>query len=89
MAKNELPLERMPLAELMRRRLGSLLDQLGSHRVPDLYRLVIREVEKVLIEQALKRAHGSRKGAAEILGIHRNTLGNKMRVLGITKKERP
>ena len=79
-------IERMPLSDLLGKRLGRLLDQLGMHRVPHLYRLVLDEVERALIEQALRRSGGSRKLAAEILGIHRNSLRNRIRALGIEKQ---
>jgi two-component system nitrogen regulation response regulator GlnG len=82
------PIEQLPVAELMRRRIRTLLDRLGSHRAPDLYRRVLREVERVLIEEALSRAKGSRKGASEILGIHRNTLRLRMKALGMATKRR-
>lgn len=81
-------LEQLPIAELMRRRVRALFDRLGAHRAPDLYRRVIREVERVLLEEALERANGSRKQAAEILGIHRNTLRLRMRSLGIQIKKK-
>lgn len=80
-------LEQLPIAELMRRRVRALLDRLGSHRAPDLYRRVVREVERVLIEEALVRAGGSRKQAAQILGIHRNTLRFRMQSLGIRARD--
>jgi DNA-binding protein Fis len=37
-----------PLSQIVRRRIKALLDRLGSHRAPDLYRRVIREVERTL-----------------------------------------
>ena len=80
------PIEELPLATLMRGRIRSLLDRLGSHRIPDLFRRVITEVERALIEEALARAAGSRSQASGILGIHRNTLRLKMRTLGITSR---
>ena len=86
MSRDEVQLENMPLAEIVRRRVGHLLDQLGTHRVPDFYRLVLNEVERALIEQALVRSRGSKKIAAEILGVHRNTLRNRMKALDITAK---
>ena len=72
-----------PLALIVRRRIKTLLDRLGSHHAPDLYRRVIREVERALIEEALQRSEGSRVQAARILGIHRNTLRARMQALGI------
>ncbi|MBN2494923.1 MAG: Fis family transcriptional regulator [Deltaproteobacteria bacterium] len=76
-------LEELPLGELVRRRLRVLLDGLGPHRAPDLMRRIVDEVERVLIEEALERAGGSRKEAAAILGIHRNSLRSKIRRLGL------
>ena len=75
-----------PLAQIVRRRIKALLDRLGSHRAPDLYRRVIREVERALIEEALQRSRGSQTRAAEILGIHRNTLRARIKALGIKKR---
>ncbi len=75
---------KQPLAALVRQRLRVLFDELGSYRAPDLYRRVMSEVERVLIVEALQRTGGSRKKAAEILGIHRNTLRLRMRKLAIT-----
>ena len=76
------PVEQQPLAQIVRRRIKAMLDRLGSHRAPDLYRRVIREVERALIEEALQRSKGSQTQAAKILGIHRNTLRARMQALG-------
>jgi two-component system nitrogen regulation response regulator GlnG len=90
MSPEEIGVEQLPIAELMRRRIRSLLDHLGDHRAPELYHRVLREVERVLIEEALARAHGSRKVASGILGIHRNTLRLRMKALGIhAAREKP
>jgi DNA-binding protein Fis len=78
-----LPGDRLSLAELVRRRLSQILDRLGSHRAPELYRRVLDEVERVLIEEALRRSGGHRSEAAAILGLHRNSLRLRMKALGI------
>ena len=77
------PADQKPLAQIVRRRIKALLDRLGSHRAPDLYRRVIREVERALIEEALQRSKSSQTRAAAILGIHRNTLRARIKALGI------
>ena len=82
------PAPQQPLAQIVRRRIKALLDRLGSHRAPDLYRRVIREVERALIEEALQRSRGSQTRAAGILGIHRNTLRARMQALGIKTLKR-
>ncbi|MDY0004133.1 MAG: sigma 54-interacting transcriptional regulator [Polyangia bacterium] len=43
----------------------------------------LAEREKKAIQDALRQAHGNQSEAAKILGIHRNTLGNKIRKYGI------
>jgi two-component system nitrogen regulation response regulator GlnG len=83
MSSGERSLAGLPLAELVRARVHALLEQLGSHRAPDLYRRVLAEVERALIEEALARSKGSRQGAAAILGLHRNSLRLRMQALGI------
>jgi Fis family transcriptional regulator len=85
---SEKPAEQQPLAQVVRRRIKALLDRLGSHHAPDLYRRVLREVERALIEEALQRSKGSQTRAARILGIHRNTLRVRMRALGIKAGKR-
>ena len=84
----EKPPEQQPLAQIVRRRIKTLLDRLGSHHAPDLYRRVLREVERALIEEALLRSKGSQTKAAKILSIHRNTLRARMRALGIKAGKR-
>lgn len=82
------PAEQQPLAQIVRGRIKVLLDRLGSHYAPDLYRRVLREVERALIEEALQRSKGSQTRAARILDIHRNTLRARVRALGIKTGKR-
>ncbi len=74
---------RLSLAEILQRWFSQLLEQLGEHRVKGLYRLVLEQVERVLIEEALARAGGRHGRAADILGLHRNSLRQRMRALGL------
>jgi DNA-binding NtrC family response regulator len=46
----------------------------------------LAEVERRLIQVALKRTRGNRSQAAELLGIHRPRLLRRMEALGITEK---
>ena len=48
-----------------------------------LYRLVMAEVERPLLEVALKHADGNQTRAAKVLGINRATLRKKLRQYGI------
>ncbi len=47
------------------------------------YREVLQRLEKALIRRALAEAGGNQSVAAERLGLHRNTLRNRLRDLGI------
>ena len=48
---------------------------------------VSSQFEKLYIVAALKRSRGSVQGAAQLMGIHRNTLSNKVREYGIDRAE--
>ena len=48
-----------------------------------LYQRVMREMEAPLIRETLRSVWGNQMRAAEILGIHRNTLRRKIKDLGL------
>jgi len=51
---------------------------------PDaLYEMVMRQVERPLLEYALRRARGNQTHAAQLLGITRNTLRRKISDYGL------
>ena len=52
-------------------------------REGQIYDMVIRQVEKSLIEKALTRCSGVKIKAADFLGINRNTLNKKFKELGL------
>ena len=74
------------LEELCYLRLSQVLDKLGDERLPGLHGTVIAEVERALLRAALERA-GSVAGAAEVLGLHRNTLSRRLEELGLRRRE--
>lgn len=53
---------------------------------PGLYDRVLEQLERPLILHTLRATHGNQIKAAEVLGINRNTLRKKMRLLGIDGK---
>lgn len=59
------------------------LESLNGHTTNQLYDLVIEETEKGMIVEVLDWCKGNRSKAAEVLGITRTTLRNKMRKLKI------
>ena len=60
----------------MREQLDSLVQQMLDRGVR--YEDARREFEKVFITRALQRSNGCLGDAAELLGIHRNTITRKM-----------
>ncbi|WP_223788015.1 helix-turn-helix domain-containing protein [Marinicella meishanensis] len=60
------------------------LESLNGHSTNCLYDLVIDETEKGMILEVLNWCQGNRSKAADILGITRTTLRNKMRKLKIS-----
>ena len=60
----------------MREQLDTLVQQMIDRGVR--YEDARREFEKVFITRALQRSNGCLGDAAELLGIHRNTVTRKM-----------
>jgi two-component system nitrogen regulation response regulator GlnG len=50
---------------------------------PDVYRKVCQEVDRAVIAEVLRHAKGNQLKASELLGLSRNTLRAKLRVLGL------
>ena len=48
-----------------------------------IYRSVISDTEKILIEKALEHSFGNQITASKILGLNRNTLRTKIKKLNI------
>jgi len=61
----------------------------GKKKMSDFFSInfSLYELEKILIENALKSANWDKKKAAEKLGIHRNTLYYKIKKFSISPKE--
>jgi DNA-binding NtrC family response regulator len=72
----------MPLGRLMRIRLDPLIRTAVGSDTP-LLTMAVTHVERALIEAALERTGGHMGATAELLGIHRNTLRQKIRSYGL------
>ncbi len=66
------------LAELLSERIAEWFDSPGGEEPRDLYERMVAEIERPLIELALKRAGGNQVRAARMLGLNRNTLRKKI-----------
>lgn len=54
-----------------------------THKDGQIYKAVIGDTEKLLIEKALQKTHGNQILAARVLGLNRNTLRTKIKKLEI------
>ncbi|MGH7934270.1 MAG: sigma-54 interaction domain-containing protein, partial [Candidatus Binataceae bacterium] len=77
------------LSELIARRIGEMLDSADGIEPRDLYQKIVAELERPLIEHALRRAGGNQVHAARILGLNRNTLRKKLTEHGIVPHRAP
>ena len=66
----------MTQANTLRELLEALVEALVSKGVP--YDEARQAFEKRYVERALQEADGSVSGAAEVMGVHRNTVTRKM-----------
>ncbi|MGC1809463.1 MAG: helix-turn-helix domain-containing protein, partial [Candidatus Binataceae bacterium] len=66
------------LAGIIAGRIGEWLDAADGSEPRDLYEKLVGEIEKPLIELALRRTGGNQVKAARMLGLNRNTLRKKI-----------
>lgn len=71
------------LAECVRGAVKRYLDDRGEHCPMDLYRFVINEVERPLLEETLRFVDGNQSRCAEVLGVSRGTLRKKLKDFGL------
>lgn len=74
---------KLTLEELLYLRLGQFFDQLHGRAIPDLYRVVLEQVDRAVLRQALERTDGQLNTAAKFLGVDRNTLARKAKRLNV------
>jgi Fis family transcriptional regulator len=71
------------LGDAVKRALERYFKDMDGERPTAIYDMVLRNVEKPMIELVLGRAEGNQTRAATMLGIDRNTLRKKMQQLRI------
>jgi Fis family transcriptional regulator len=67
------------LATAVRRALERYFRDLEGEKPTGIYHMVMKNVERPMIETVLGKADGNQTLAAEMLGVDRNTLRKKMR----------
>jgi Fis family transcriptional regulator len=71
------------LSDCVKRLLERYFKDLDGEMPTSVYDMVLRNIEKPMIETVLGHAKGNQSLAAEMLGINRNTLRKKMQQLRI------
>ena len=71
------------VADSVKRSLERYFKDMDGEKPTSIYDMVLKNVEKPMIETVLQHAEGNLTLAAEMLGINRNTLRKKMQQLRI------
>lgn len=71
------------LRECVARAIRRYLSDLDGHSDSNLYRLVLAEVERPMLDEVLRHCRGNQTRAAQILGITRATLRKKLADTGL------
>ncbi len=66
------------IADSVERTLDQYFRDLDGEKPGAIYDMVIRNVERPMLEFVLRQANGNQTVAAEMLGINRNTLRRKL-----------
>ncbi|MBL8498892.1 Fis family transcriptional regulator [Nitrosomonas sp. JL21] len=67
------------ISTCIRKAIGGYLNDLDGEKPGNMYGMVINSVERPLIEIVMQHTNGNQTKAAELLGINRNTLRQKMK----------
>ncbi|WPL16657.1 Hin recombinational enhancer-binding protein [Thiorhodovibrio winogradskyi] len=78
-----------PLHDCVRTALQFYLARMGDHQIDNLYRFVLDEVERPLLETVLHHASGNQTLAARMLGVSRGTLRKKISQFGLLSANDP
>lgn len=71
------------LPDCVRIHLEAYFENLGDVEPANMHDMLLRAVEKTLLEVVMARARGNQSRAAQWLGLNRNTLHKKLRLHGL------
>ncbi len=74
----------IPLSAHVKQAVDLYFAQMSDHDVVDLYAIVMSEVEKPLLESALRHSGYNQTKAAKALGLSRSTLRKKLEQYGLS-----
>lgn len=72
-----------PINGCVRQSVEKYLNDMAGFAPDNLYDLLLREVERPLLETVLAHTGGNQTRAAQILGLNRGTLRKKLRLYGL------
>lgn len=71
------------LAESVKNAMETYFDDLDGHQVNNLHSLFLEEVEKPFFDVVMKHTKGNLTHAAQLLGLNRVTLRNRLKKYGL------
>lgn len=71
------------LAENVQRAMENYFEDLDGHEVKNLHALFLEEVEKPFFDVVMKHTQGNITHAAQLLGLNRVTLRNRLKKYGL------
>lgn len=77
------PAPKASLESLIEARVRAYVSALDGEEVRDLHALIMPELERPILRVAMELADGRLAVAAQLLGMHRNTLRARLRALGL------
>ena len=72
-----------PLSDCVNESLDHYFEQMGDHLPTDLYKMVLKQMEKPLLEKVMVITECNQVRAAEVLGMNRATLRKKLALYDI------
>ena len=72
--------EGKPLNHHVKQSIERYFRELNGAQPASVYDMVLREVERPLLEVVMQETNGNQSRAAEVLGINRNTLRKKLKL---------
>ena len=72
------------LREFVSQAMKDYFEKIDGYPIDKVYNLVLGEVEKPLIEEAIKYCNGNQTKASKLLGLSRGTLRKKMKQYDIS-----
>ena len=75
------------IERFVEKKLADYFETLGNEPARGVHAMVMNEVERTVVRVALGRSGWNQTAAAEVLGLSRNTLRNKIKSLGIEPPE--